>query len=525
MKKERSLLRYIGIFVIIAIVSIYGVRVQGVQKMSDVTDEERADIITIDSIKVFGDLERSEVAFLHDKHTDTLEKKNKDCMTCHLSEKDRLVFKFKRLQDTDRQTVMDIYHANCIECHKDTIASKEKSGPVVCGECHKEKQIIISSRQPMGFDKSLHFRHLKAHENKCEKCHHEYDQKTKKLFYAKEKEDTCRYCHRKETQENRISMQQASHLSCIDCHSKNLANKKETGPVKCSGCHDLKAQRSIKKVDLIPRMERKQPDIVFIKTGIKKDEEKLAARMNPVPFNHKKHEEYNDTCRVCHHESLKSCNECHTLTESKEGKNVKLEQAMHQISTSKSCLGCHEVKQNDKNCSGCHAFMKKIGKQDSSCLNCHMTPLPESTTASSSSDDSMIASMLLNSKESITETFIETDIPEKVFIKDLAKKYDSVEMPHRKIVKTLVENISENKLASFFHTQKGTVCQGCHHNSPVAKKPPRCGSCHGKPFDEKDLFKPGLMGAYHRQCMKCHVEMEIEKPDSRDCTGCHVEKK
>ena len=34
--------------------------------------------------------------------------------------------------------------------------------------------------------------------------------------------------------------------------------------------------------------------------------------------------------------------------------------------------------------------------------------------------------------------------------------------------------------------------------------------------------KPGLMGAYHLQCMGCHKEMGMEKPVS--CTDCHKEK-
>jgi DnaJ-class molecular chaperone len=85
----------------------------------------------------------------------------------------------------------------------------------------------------------------------------------------------------------------------------------------------------------------------------------------------------------------------------------------------------------------------------------------------------------------------------------------------------LFNNIKNNKLANYFHHEKGTICQGCHHNSPAAKKPPTCGSCHSRPFNEKDPFKPGLMAAYHRQCMECHKAMEIKKPVSTNCTACH----
>jgi DnaJ-class molecular chaperone len=88
----------------------------------------------------------------------------------------------------------------------------------------------------------------------------------------------------------------------------------------------------------------------------------------------------------------------------------------------------------------------------------------------------------------------------------------------------MVDNINKNKLANYFHHEEGTVCQGCHHNSPAAKEPPKCVSCHGKPFNAKDPFKPGLMAAYHRQCMECHKAMGIKKPVSTDCTACHQKK-
>ena len=78
------------------------------------------------------------------------------------------------------------------------------------------------------------------------------------------------------------------------------------------------------------------------------------------------------------------------------------------------------------------------------------------------------------------------------------------------------------KLAANFHADPGTICQGCHHNSPIGKKPPQCASCHGQPFDERKLNSPGLLGAYHIQCMGCHAEMGIEKPVG--CTECHKEK-
>ncbi|MBW1850645.1 MAG: cytochrome C [Deltaproteobacteria bacterium] len=547
MEKRKFLLEWVaGILIVFFLVVALGIEAREISEQTGEQTEKRSDLLAIDTMKSFGALERPEVVFLHDLHTDALEKQNKDCKACHLPEKPengRLSPKFKRIKDTGKQAVMDIYHTNCLGCHKELSAAGQTAGPVeICGDCHGEKPRAISSRQPMGFDKSLHFRHTKATaapsqkaqgkkdkeatKGDCGLCHHEYDEKAKKLFYAKEKEGSCRYCHRKETAENRISMRLASHSACIDCHKKTLAENKKAGPVKCSGCHDLKNQQMIEKIEPVPRIERKQPDIVLIKTtGQETSKEALVARMNPVPFDHKAHEEHNDTCIVCHHESLDSCSKkCHTQAGSKEGKYVNLEQAMHQKGYEKSCLGCHEINKNQPQCAGCHAFIGEGRKQASSCLICHMEPVQENPEAKVSPDEKMIAEML-KSRKTITYTYKDEDIPEKVIIKKLEDKYQPVEFPHRKIVQTLFKTIKDNKLANYFHPEFDTVCMSCHHNSPPGKKPPSCGSCHGKPFDERNIFRPGLKGAYHQQCMGCHKKLELEKPKSVECTDCHKEKK
>jgi hypothetical protein len=134
------------------------------------------------------------------------------------------------------------------------------------------------------------------------------------------------------------------------------------------------------------------------------------------------------------------------------------------------------------------------------------------------------AAEVLATREPTLGTYDVADIPEKVTIRVLSKDYEPVELPHRKIVLTLADGLKESELAKYFHTDIGTLCQGCHHNSPAALKPPQCASCHGQPFQEGDLFRPGLMAAYHQQCMGCHDQMKIEKPAARDCAGCHKEK-
>ena len=528
MKKAKTRLSWTGVILIVFTVSIC-LTCTGTYEAkgpSESAVQKRADIIRIDSMQVFGGLERPPVTFLHQKHTEALAEQNKDCSACHLVENDRLVPKFMRLKNTAKQEVMDIYHANCIACHQETAAAGPKSGPVVCGECHKDRPELVSVWQPIGMDKSLHYRHSKAQNEKCERCHHQFNEVTQKLYHAEGKEGTCRYCHKDVTEENRLSLRLASHLACIDCHSKTLAKSDDAGPVTCGGCHDPAEQKLVETLEVVPRIKRNQPDMVFVratKSGLKNSDP--ATRMDLVPFNHKAHEDYNDTCRVCHHANLNACVQCHTLQGTKEGDQVTLEASMHRLNVEMSCLGCHDLNQRDPKCAGCHASIAKTRQQDpKACQSCHMGDVTQVSESIQNTEEKEVVARMLDSRNPVTHTFAESDIPETVEMKTLMDQYGPVKLPHRKIVQTLSRNIQDNKLVHYFHQDESTLCQGCHHNSPAAKKPPTCASCHGQPFDERDPSKPGLMAAYHRQCMECHKAMGIEKPVATNCVACHQKK-
>ena len=525
MVNGRALTRLAGIVTVLTVAIIFYATVNAFDQPGQDSGQKRADIIKIDGMKVFGNLERPGVVFFHDQHTTALQKAGKDCSACHLSDNNKLFLKFKRLKDTAKNEVMNIYHDNCISCHVEMAAKVDKSGPTTCGECHANNPGYASSSEPMAFDKSLHYRHSKSQENKCELCHHEYDKSAKKLIYEEGKEGSCRYCHKNATEENRISMRAASHLACIECHQKTLKNKMEAGPVQCGGCHDPASQNGIKKISDVPRMERKQPDFTMVKTDINAKEQK--AVMNSVPFNHEAHEGYNDSCIVCHHKDLTACSSCHSVEGKKEGGFVSLEQAMHNPDSKESCVGCHESNKKDSNCAGCHGLMGKRSKDFSTCGKCHMEPvgnMKETTAPHKSKMDksARLAEMMLRSRVPVSATYNDEDIPETIAIKDLSDKYEPVNFPHRKIVKALVNNIKNNKIANYFHAENGTICQGCHHNTPASKQPPKCVSCHAK-LQVKESLTPGIMGAYHMQCIGCHKEMGMEKPVS--CTDCHKEKK
>jgi hypothetical protein len=496
--------------------------VHGAVRLTDEAAQPRADIIRIDGLKQFGPLERPAVVFLHEKHTQALAPKGKDCASCHLADQKYMSLKYMRLKDADKPAVMDVYHTNCTACHRQTASAGEKSGPVVCAGCHQEKS-PASSWQAIGMDKSLHYRHVKAQEKKCEACHHEADPVTQKLVYAKGREGTCRYCHLDKTVDKVSSMRLASHTQCIDCHRKRLAQNLDAGPATCSGCHDAGIQKKIAQVKDIPRLERGQPDAVLVQ-AVRTGGEKLDPFTRPkvVPFNHVGHEGYADNCRVCHHASLSACGQCHTLEGAKEGKFVNLQTAMHRAGAKAACIGCHDGLQAQKRCAGCHAAIPRRDPPPlEGCASCHVKP---PGGAAAAADPKAAAAALLADRKPVSATYPVEDIPETVTIKALSKQYDPVKLPHRKIVQTLVKNIQDSRLAGYFHRDPGTVCQGCHHNSPAAKKPPGCASCHGQPFDSRNLFKPGLQAAYHLQCMECHRDMGIEKPAATNCTGCHKEK-
>ena len=79
MDKGRTLLRWTAILATAAMFAflVSSPTVFGVKTIPKEGLESRADIIRIDSMKVFGKLEKAPVTFLHQKHTEALDKKTK----------------------------------------------------------------------------------------------------------------------------------------------------------------------------------------------------------------------------------------------------------------------------------------------------------------------------------------------------------------------------------------------------------------------------------------------------------------
>jgi len=468
------------------------------------------DVISIDGMSVFEELDRAPVPFAHDKHTEALKKEEKDCSHCHPNKADgKLSLKFMRTENTTYDEVMNIYHDNCITCHKEMEEKLQKELPITCGECHQREPELVSNAIPISMDKSLHYRHITAVNDSCSLCHHEYDEAGDSLYYVKNKERSCRDCHLESTVDNRISFRLAAHEQCLSCH-----REREMGFVMCKGCHDRTMRDEIEVVENPARLNIGQAEFMLIAGP---EVERAQTKLGSVPFSHIMHEQAHNNCRVCHHVQMSPCTECHTLDAGEKSGGVRLQRAMHDMNSEHSCVGCHEKQKENPECASCHFMIEKGTLSEHACEICHSGPKPselaEVESRYTSIDD------FTPKPADMKLTFSTAEIPDTVKIGILSDEYQPAVFPHRQIVNNLLEHINDNKIAQHFHGHENVVCQGCHHNSPAGVEPPLCENCHGEPFDESKLFVPGLFGAYHRQCIGCHEKMGIGK--ATECEKCH----
>jgi hypothetical protein len=511
----------------------------------------------ISATDTFKDLERPPVRFYHDKHTAAL--KEEGCGACHPENQNKAItgtYLYTYPKDKPKgsdQVLMDSYHGACMGCHNQRQKQGKKSGAVTCGGCHvkeerevleygavgpayysgvddiyhkdciachkgnekvkkeaepldwKEFYITIRKQEEARWPASVHdyywhYQHEKALEKKCDLCHHLYSEEQKKLIYQEGTESSCQDCHRGKDEKKKRSYRNVAHSQCITCHLNRDKVGQKAGPATCGGCHGKEKQRTLQELADIPRPQVKQRDEYLIKID--------DARMKEVPFGHKAHEGYTATCRACHHETQKACKECHPLKGIKEGGYVTLAQAYHEVSSQWSCIGCHDLKKAEPSCGGCHHFMKS-GLAEGSCTICHSGPPDKARTPQT----------LSAPKELLPDK-----LDEEITIGLLEEQYKPSKFPHLKIIKKLSDLSHESKLARYFHTQEMTICRGCHHDSPLeAKKPvPPCNTCHS-PQKQPRKGVPALFGAYHQQCVGCHEKMDLKiKP--RDCSKCHEPK-
>jgi len=495
------------------------------------------DKISIAHTDIFGTLERPQVIFDHKKHVDALIKDGKKewetCDSCHPWNDDNTQMSFvfpQKVAKKDKDSYMHAYHDECIDCHKEMRSEKKKSGPETCGDCHSEKLALVQYKYPVTeFDFAHHENHDKKLKEKniqdsCSYCHHIYNEE---LVYEKGKEWSCSYCHEIGRKTGRVlavetgiigkkglGLEKVSHIRCLNCHlyfkkldqGKIRARDEKEAPTACVQCHTGK-YKTIAELEKVPRPDSGQSEKAFIE--IEK------SRMKGVPFDHKSHQTQSRTCRGCHHETLNACKECHTIVGNPDGGNVNLAAAYHTISSEKSCSGCHNVRKAEKNCNGCHHALLPVDAQTKN-------PRKEACAICHSGKRELLAATKLSAKGLDTEK-----VKKEVEVKILEREYDPSKFPHMKIIEKMVQISNDDKLASYFHRNLQTLCEGCHHQSRAeaeARKdePPYCRNCHSIAFDPLRLNRPRLLAAYHRQCIQCHEKMELEKP--KECKECHKEK-
>lgn len=527
------------------------------------------DKIAIANINVFKTLEYPAVIFDHDKHTEVLGKEDKGCDTCHPfynKTKNLIQFTFpkniKNINKASPTTLMNAYHSACIGCHERRIKEGKKAGPITCGNCHVKGINISKFKYPkVDFDFKLHDTHVtklkehtlnklqalglespivinfepdninenqkklieqKSNKQNCALCHHQYNVDQKKLIYeiiyrnGKEIQRAwaCEDCHDYNTPKSPIlandisittqkdlSVENADHMKCLNCHL--IIAKEEganhAGPLLCYKCHERKPVLP-KEPEHVSRPNAGQTATYTIDV---KD-----AKMKSVPFDHAFHEQHINSCRSCHHETLYNCDKCHTLHGSVNGAGINTLDAYHDTFSDKSCIGCHKIQEIAKNCSGCHR-QSVIDKEpsDRMCSKCH-------------NGLNRIAM-----PPTLTTTGLNPNIVKKeVIIKELENQFKPVKYPHEKILIKLAEVSNTSKLATYFHGNIQTLCEGCHHHGYVdaqinKDEPPSCGNCHSKYFEPLALNRPRLLAAYHEMCIQCHKQMGLSKPKA--CKDCH----
>ncbi len=526
-------------------------------------DAGRVDIIPLEKTQEKNSL--PQVIFKHDVHTKALGQDS--CKTCHqvrtLGGAEILDFTFQNTAKLTGEEAKNAFHTSCIGCHKDFAAQGKATGPLEasCRSCHNAEANIVSTRAEMRFDNLLHNRHIASsalqrsgEKNNCATCHHTGFDSEKDAFIIKDgTEYGCFSCHMPPAQKaqtldknpeaaddfgliaKRTTLNDASHAACVNCHisiSLKGANT-PTGPIDCAGCHDANITKyyqpdtaDLNKLQNM-RLERNQPDAVLMFASAER-QEKQQGSMLPVSFDHKFHEGVTADCRSCHHGKIAACSSCHTLEGNEAGGYISLEKAMHSMTSQRSCMGCHNQVVQKMECAGCHASMPQKMSQNS-CATCHTVPAgltaeqstPLNLAQMDKEERERIAAATIAERNNRTIAGVaQEDIPENVTISMLSKDYEASVFPHRKIVNTLAAKTQDSKLANAFHNEKTTLCQGCHHNSPASKTPPRCVSCHAVDPQKATEGVPALKAAYHMQCMNCHTRMN-QKPIETDCNACH----
>lgn len=135
---------------------------------------------------------------------------------------------------------------------------------------------------------------------------------------------------------------------------------------------------------------------------------------------------------------------------------------------------------------------------DGDCYSCH-------TCAKPTSESPCLRACQRNKPGTIEREFAGKTGPNVVILDDLENLYLPVPFDHK----------GHSEMAGMT-----SGCVTCHHYTPEGTEHPACKTCHEVAPARENIRKPGLKGAYHRQCLACHREWSHET----GCAMCHQPK-
>jgi hypothetical protein len=435
-----------------------------------------------------------------------------------------------RLEDPTANQLKDLYHENCTACHAENAKARMTNpGPQIgeCRKCHVEPATHTQAWISGGMDNMLHYIHWdsdiiakdEGKDTNCGQCHHEYDEDKQELVYIQFAEEGCRSCHTPEPKEPvKSNLSEAFHGQCVTCHLENKeAQAERNGPLDCASCHggpqrlemQAKFADKLEGMDgILPRLPRNQPDAVLVMAKLPElpEDATRPTLMYPVPFNHELHEQATDACRDCHHETLKSsCTDCHTLQGSEQGGYITLDRAMHAPDSKSSCVGCHnEIKAGSLLCRLPHGH---AARHRAPGFQLRLVPRqpghPRPTSRRASSTDyadftemlipaqadgrqptgepvvvpedkegrAALAQRLIDQRPKEALLIAEEDIPDVVRIDVLADEYQPAELPHRKIVMSMMERNERRFSGHHFPRNAGDHVPGVPPQQPSLQDP------------------------------------------------------
>jgi hypothetical protein len=106
-----------------------------------------------------------------------------------------------------------------------------------------DKSFFKDSKRTKPAVEYTHLKHEKDHKVACTECHHIYKDGKNTWKQGTSKVQKCTECHKAADQGKTLSLQNAFHKNCKDCHTKLKTEGKKPGPTLCAQCHVVVAKK------------------------------------------------------------------------------------------------------------------------------------------------------------------------------------------------------------------------------------------------------------------------------------------